>query len=276
MVIWQCDFYHIPVSQATEKPSWLLIISDPEGNEIYTAKCLQTEATSSWLIEQLRQAGKGHLPEKIQIFRPQIVGLFTIATEALSIELEATRRTRGLKQRIGQYLVDNSLSLTSNKYLALEQPPPQPLPESLWGENWSFVSIAAGEIINFVEDRPIPFQEIPESLLPINLGIASNVVVPGIVVYGGRNSFSLCRWLQEQKPVALNYIPTEIGQSGGLVLESGLVDRWIFNTFEDPSVAQAARSYEDNKQISEGLHFLLIQPDDSGMTYTGFWLLKDE
>ncbi|MDJ0745359.1 MAG: Tab2/Atab2 family RNA-binding protein [Xenococcaceae cyanobacterium MO_167.B27] len=276
MVIWQCDFYHIPVSQAKEKPSWLLFISDPDGNQIHTGKCLQAEANSSWLIEQLRQAGKGNLPEKIQIFRPQIVGLFKTATEALSIELESTRRTRTLKQKIRQYMDDNFSTLSGNKYFALDKPPPQPLPESLWGENWSFVSIAAGEITNFIEDRPIPFKEIPESLLPMNLGIASNVVVPGIVVYGGRNSFSLCRWLQEQKPVALNYIPTEIGQSGGLVLESGLVDRWIFNTFEDESVAQAAKSYEDNKQISDGLHFLLIQPDDSGMTYTGFWLLKDE
>ncbi|NEQ67039.1 MAG: DUF1092 family protein, partial [Symploca sp. SIO2D2] len=24
-----------------------------------------------------------------------------------------------------------------------------------------------------------------------------------------------------------------------------------------------------------GLHFLLVQPDDSGMTYTGFWLLQN-
>jgi hypothetical protein len=24
------------------------------------------------------------------------------------------------------------------------------------------------------------------------------------------------------------------------------------------------------------LHFLLVQPDTSGMTYTGFWLLKND
>ena len=275
MIIWQCDFYRISVSGDTKTPSWMLFISDVKGNKIYTADCLQTEANSSWLIEQLKIASKGHLPDKIQIFRPQIVGLFKTATETLSIKLETTRRTTGVKKIIAE-AIDNSSSPINNKYLALDKPPPQPLPEFIWGDNWSFVSIAAGDIINFIQDRPIPFQDIPESLFPINLGIASTITIPGIVVYGGKNSFSLCRWLQEQKPVALNYIPNEIDLSGGLVLESGLVDRWIFNTFEDATVAKAAKNYEANKQTSKGLHFLVIQPDDSGMTYTGFWLLKDE
>ena len=93
---------------------------------------------------------------------------------------------------------------------------------------------------------------------------------------GGRKSLQIVRWLQQQQPVALNYIPTEVGKSGGLVLEVGLVDRWVFATFEDESVAKAARNYELSKQQSHGLHFLLVQPDDSGMTSTGFWLLKDE
>ncbi|MDJ0680065.1 MAG: Tab2/Atab2 family RNA-binding protein [Xenococcaceae cyanobacterium MO_167.B52] len=275
MIIWQCDFYRISPSQTTKKPSWFLLICDEAGNEIYTASCFQSEANSSWLIEQLPLAERGKLPTKIQIFRPQIVGLFKTATEALSIELETTRRTGGLKTRIREYIANPS-SPIDNQYLALDKPPPQPLPEFIWGENWSFVSITSGEILNFIENRPIPFLEITKSLLPLNLGIASDISVPGIVIYGGKKSLIICRWLQEQQPVALNYIPTEVNVSGGLVLESGLVDRWILNTFEDPLVAEAAKSYENNKEMSKGLHFLLIQPDDSGMTYTGFWLLKDE
>ncbi len=275
MVIWQCDFYHAFVSQTTKKTSWFLLICDEDGKEIYTASCLQSEANSSWLIEQLRLAQKGKLPAKIKVFRPQIVGLFKTATETLSIELETTRRTRALKTKIREYIANPS-SLIDNQFLALDKPPPQPLPEFIWGENWSFVSITSGEIVNFIQDRPIPFLDITKSLLPINLGIASDVAVPGIVIYGGRKSLIICRWLQEQKPVALNYIPTEVDVSGGLVLESGLTERWILNTFEDPLVAQAAKNYETNKEMSKGLHFLLIQPDDSGMTYTGFWLLKDE
>jgi hypothetical protein len=51
-------------------------------------------------------------------------------------------------------------------------------------------------------------------------------------------------------------------------------DRWILNTFDDPDMRSAAQQYEQRKQASQGLHFLLVQPDDSGMTYTGFWLLR--
>ncbi len=108
---------------------------------------------------------------------------------------------------------------------------------------------------------------------PLNLGLASTLAVPGVVIYGGRRSLPLARWLKEARPVALSYIA---GAPDGLVLEASLVDRWIVATFEDSEVTAAAKIYEQRKQQSNGLHFLLVQPDDSGMTYTGFWLLKAE
>jgi hypothetical protein len=83
----------------------------------------------------------------------------------------------------------------------------------------------------------------------------------------------LARWLHNVQPVALNYIA---GAPDGLILEAGLVERWVVATFEDKEVATAAQTYEQRKQLSRGLHFLLVQPDDSGMTYTGFWLLGEE
>lgn len=73
--------------------------------------------------------------------------------------------------------------------------------------------------------------------------------------------------------MALNYVA---GTPGGLVLEAGLVDRWIVATFEDEEVVAAAQTYEQRKKLSKGLHFLLVQPDDSGMTYSGFWLLRED
>ena len=86
----------------------------------------------------------------------------------------------------------------------------------------------------------------------------------------------IAQWIQQQIPAFINYIPTEIGKSGGFILETDLVDRWIFNTFESEQAAEIARNYEQNKQAAQGLHFILIQPDDSGMTYTAFWLLKQD
>jgi hypothetical protein len=93
------------------------------------------------------------------------------------------------------------------------------------------------------------------------------------VIYGGRQSLRLARWLQEARPVMLNYVA---GTPSGLVLEAGLIERWIVATFEDQEVMAAAQAYEQRKQLSQGLHFLLVQPDDSGMTYSGFWLLRQD
>lgn len=52
-------------------------------------------------------------------------------------------------------------------------------------------------------------------------------------------------------------------------------DRWVMATFEDSEMAAAAQTYQQRKQLIKGLNFLLVQPDDSGMTYSGFWLLQD-
>jgi hypothetical protein len=156
-----------------------------------------------------------------------------------------------------------------------EKSPPQALPENLWGEKWRFAAFPAGEIVDVWSDRPIPILELPKSLFPINLGIASTVSIPGVVLYAGRKSMLLARWLQEEKPKTLNYVPADVDQSGGLVLETETGDRWIFATFADREVAQAGQRYEQRKLTSQGLHFLLVQPDDSEMTYSGFWLFKN-
>ena len=276
MKIWQIDFYYFPWLNNKEQKQWKLLICDRAGNLVYEAECLQSQANTKWSIEQLQQAADKNLPDKIQVFRPQALGLLSIAAEQLGIEIEATRRTTALKQELTKQASQYGRQIPNYNPLALDKPPPQPLPENLWGEKWNFASIAAGEIEQTFSDRPVPVLNLPESLLPINLGISSSVVVPGVVIYGGRKSLQIVRWLEQKQPVALNYIPTEVGRSGGLVLEVGLVDRWVFATFENEAVAKAARNYEQSKQQSQGLHFLLVQPDDSGMTYTGFWLLKDE
>jgi hypothetical protein len=105
----------------------------------------------------------------------------------------------------------------------------------------------------------------------VALQLSSTLLIPGVVIDGGRRSMQLAQWLQRAKPFALNYIP---GQPDGLVLEAGLVDRWILTTFADPEVIAAARTFQERQRAAKGLHFLLVQPDDSGMTYSGFWLLQ--
>ena len=266
MKVWQVDFYRLKLPNQKEQIVWKLIICQPEGDLVFEAQCLQSQANSAWLFNQLQKAASGQLPNKLQVFRPQCLGLITTVGEKLGLTVEATPHTIALKQEL----------LKRNRPIKVEQNPPQALPDELWGDKWRFVTFPAGSLEEVFRDRPIPIRSLPVPLLPINLGIASTVKVPGVVIYGGRKSMQIANWLQEVQPVALNYIPTEVDKSGGLVLAAGLVDRWIVATFEDEEVAQGAKAYEERKQASQGLHFLLVQPDDSAMTTTGFWLLKSE
>lgn len=276
MVIWQVDFYRRPLKDDSGEKLWELSICDLDRNFTFSTFCPQSQANSVWLTEQLQQVSPGkNLPDLIQVFRPQSLGLIESAAQVLDIEVEATRRTFALKQlleeRAKQY--QKMANYTGEAYhpLMLESPPPVPLPENLWGDRWRFAALPAGDIEDAFKSRPIPILEMPELLLPLNLALASTVSVPGVIIDGGRQSMRLARWLQAAKPVALNYIP---GSPDGLILEAGLVDRWIVATFEDPDVKAAGEIYQQRQQLSHGLHFLLVQPDDSGMTYTGFWLLN--
>jgi hypothetical protein len=263
MYIWQADFYRSPQRDATGVVLWELLICDATRSFEYEATCPQSQANSSWVASQIQQAAGEKLPDVIQVFRPQSLNLIEQALQSLGIPVEPTRRTFALKQW-----------LCEKQYpIAVDQPPPTPLPENLWGEEWRFATLVADEVQEAFSNRPIPILQMPEYLLPIHLGLASTVPVPGVVIYGGRQSMRLARWLEQVRPVALNYIP---GAPDGLVLEAGLVDRWIVATFEDEEVTAAAKLYSHRKQQSQGLHFLLVQPDDSGMTYTGFWLLREE
>ena len=268
MTIWQADFYHDSLP-STQEIRWELIICDSAGKLVLCSSCSQPQATSDWLITQLGQAIAAQIPEKIQVFRPQSLNLITIAANHLKLQVEATPRTTALKSLLSQRLADTGISPD------VEKLPPQPLPENLWGESWRFGSLAAGELIALFGDRPIPIRNMPADLMPIKLRLSSETPIPGLVIYGGSRSMTLAKWLAAQNPIAINFIAQEAARSGGLVLESNLCDRWILATFEDKDAAIAAEHFQQKKTVTQDLHFLLVQPDDSDMTFTGFWLLQN-
>lgn len=267
MHIWQADFYKRPQPNAAGDLVWGLLICDAAGNVVCEADCPQSDASSEWLTAQLQRALRDRpRPDCLQAFRPQSVNLLAIAAEKLDLTIEPTRHTAALKQALEARAVSATV----------ERPPPRPLPDNLWGETWRFASLPALELAAAFRDRPLPILDWPPSLDPLKLGLASDVPIPGLIIYGGRRSLPLVQWLAAAHPVALSYQPAEAGNSGGIVLEAGLVERWILLTFEDADVARAGRNFHQRLQVSQGLHFLLVQPDASGMTYTGFWLLRPE
>ena len=167
MTIWQVDFYYHPT--ATEVKQWELVICDRNIDPvthtikaIYLAPCSAVDANADWLEKQLRLAARDKTPDKIEVFRPQCLGLISTAAERLGIPVVGTRNTTALKQ----ILLDRYQHDPNYNPIALEKPVPQALPEDLWGDEWQIANIAAGQIIDLFSDRPIPICNMPKELYP--------------------------------------------------------------------------------------------------------------
>lgn len=276
MTIWQADFYRRPLLDDSGAPLWELVICDRDRTFETHAFCPQSEASSTWIVAQLKGLSV-ELPSAIQVFRPQALSLIKAACQPLGVDVEPTRHTAALKALLNErsqvYRTMSGYTQQSYDPLAVERPAPVPLPEALWGDRWQFAAIPAGEFVPAFQHRPIPIRQVPDEWLPVNVGLSSSVALPGVVIEGGRQAMRLARWLQDNRPVSLHYIP---GEPDGLILEAGLADRWVLATFIDPEAIAAAQTFRQRLIDSKGLHFLLVQPDDSGMTYTGLWLLRAE
>ncbi|PZD75227.1 hypothetical protein C1752_00400 [Acaryochloris thomasi RCC1774] len=271
---WQVDCYRRPLQDDAGQPLWELVICDPQDASCQVSVfCPQAEVTADWLQRQLERviSETGGKPERLQVFRPASLNLVEAAGQALAVPVEATRRTLALKSelqvRARQYSQMPGYTGESYDPLLIERPPPQPLPEDLLGEQWRFVALSASDLEEVLVQRPMPIQEISQELLPSQQGLAESALIPGLVIDSGRRSMQLARWLREQQPVFLQ------AQATGVVLEVGICDRKVLFTYDDPGMAAAAQLFTQRQQESQGIHFLLVQPDNSGVTYTGLWLL---
>ncbi len=159
--------------------------------------------------------------------------------------------------------------------MVMQEPllPPQPLPEHLWGDLWQFVSLSAEDLEFSLWERPIPIREIEApGLLPSQQALEGEAVIPGILINAGRQAMKLSRWLCGHQPRQMNAVNLELG---AIILSTAQQTRWILATYQDEAVREAGQTFEARKAQSKGIHFLLIQPDDSGVTHSGLWILKD-
>ncbi len=279
MTRWEVDFYRRPCADGQGTPLWELLICDCAFDFTYGAMVPQPEATVDWLQGQLRTAiaKAGITPTAIYAFRPPSVALLQAAAPSLGIAVIPTRQTPTLKQwlvtRSRWYPTLPTYSGAPYDPLAVDRPAPVPVPESLWGEKWRFGALSAADFQENLAQEPIPIQSLPLGWLPLKMGLASTIPLPGVIIDGGRRALALAQWLAAQDPVALNPMA---GNPAGLILDAGLCDRWVLTTFEDPQVQTAAHTFRDRQTQAQGLHFLLVRPDDSGITYTGLWLLHSE
>ncbi|NJM95963.1 MAG: DUF1092 family protein [Phormidesmis sp. RL_2_1] len=273
---WQLDCYRRPLQDPAGKPLWELLICDPQMSFTYSEFCPQADVSAPWIRQQLEIAcdRAGGWPSYIDIFRPQTLSLVEVACRELPIALRPRRDLPTLKQWLRQRAIwyKNLHNYVDEAYapIAIERPAPQPIADHLMGEQWQFAAISSEQLLRLASE-PIPLCSVPAALNPVELGLSSSLLIPGVIIDGGRQSMALSQWLQSSQPVMLQYIA---GVPHGLLLEAGLYERWILATFTDTDMAAAARTFTERKQATKGLHFLLVRPDDSGVTYTGFWLLQ--
>jgi hypothetical protein len=150
--------------------------------------------------------------------------------------------------------------------------PPQPLPENLWGDRWQFVGLPAQDLELYLLERPIPIRKVSELALPSQQQLAKTLLIPGIAIEAGRQSMQLARWVDAQHPQAIEAVNRELG---ALMLTSEQnAAQWILATYQDQEVRLAAQTFEERKIQSCGIHFLLIQPDSTEVTYSGLWILR--
>lgn len=150
--------------------------------------------------------------------------------------------------------------------------PPQPLPENLWGDRWQFVGLPAQELESYLLERPIPIRKVSELALPSQQQLAETLLIPGVAIEAGRQSMRLARWIDAQHPQTIAAVNRELGALM-LTAEKNTV-QWILATYQDDAVRLAAQTFEERKIQSCGIHFLLIQPDSTAVTYSGLWILR--
>jgi RNA-binding protein Tab2/Atab2 len=149
--------------------------------------------------------------------------------------------------------------------------PPQPLPENLWGDHWQFVSLLAEDLEFRLWERPIPVRDAAPLALPSQQNLGASATIPGILINAGRQAMKLSRWLLDRQPEQLVAVNLELG---AVILTTVQRERWILATYQDAMVRESAQTFESRKAQCSNIHFLLIQPDDSGITHTGLWILK--
>ena len=277
--VWEVDCYRRPAAlDEGDTTLWELVLCDRARSFVFRDLCPQARVGAEWLAGRIEAAaGKGSpLPQQLCAFRPATAQLLQLAGDRLHIPVKLTRHTLALKTWLRDRQQKNPIidptTRTPYDALKLDKPAPLPLPNNLWGDQWRFASLPVGGFIAQLVPRPIPIKNLPSVLHPDNFGLSVDHPLPGVIIEAGRSAMVLGQWLLSQAPAAIQY---KSGMPDGLLLEAKLVDRWILTTFEDKEVGQAGRTFENRKRSSNGLHFLLIRPDDSGMTVTGLWLLCD-
>ena len=152
---WEVDFYSRPILENDGKKRWELLITSTQdfaSPEVFRweKKCPASQVNSIWLTSALEEAlldsrNKGWgLPKKLRCWRTSMKTMIKKACEKVGIEVIESRRTFSLSE----WLLERERDVYPNEEGYITGPiapspspilnQPEPLPEALRGDAWSF------------------------------------------------------------------------------------------------------------------------------------------
>jgi RNA-binding protein Tab2/Atab2 len=281
-IIWELDFYSRPILDENKKKLWEILLCESQtgidaSTETpfkYAEYCPNSQVNSLWIAEALQRAiaESGQRPDRIRFFRQSMNNMITKACGDTNLVAQPSRRTfelsRWLQERMTTVYPEHpGYNAASNASVVFPTTPPQRMPDALQGQKWQIVSLAAAAFDDFNE-WSIDFGE----AFPIkSAGIDAQTLIPGLIIYSQRAT-AMAAWMSGLDLAAVNFEDTD---RPCLVLETGVLDRWILTPLPTPELKAEAKSFELAKQAASNIHFIALQTSPDDENFAGFWMLRD-
>eukprot|EP00271_Cylindrocystis_brebissonii_P009476 TRINITY_DN24347_c0_g1_i1.p1 TRINITY_DN24347_c0_g1~~TRINITY_DN24347_c0_g1_i1.p1 ORF type:complete len:467 (-),score=64.41 TRINITY_DN24347_c0_g1_i1:596-1996(-) len=282
---WELDFCSRPILDERGKRIWELLICDSsltlQHAEYFPSNKINSATLKAALVDMMERQGVPK-PQKIRFFRGQMQSIISKACAELDIRAVPSQRCVALVQ----WLDERALSVYPNTagflgggavtppgLLQVEVGSPQNLPDNLQGEQWAFVQLPLGGVIEEMErvQRGDAFGAILDLESMGLLSLSSDTMVPGVAVSSSRAT-PLAAWTSALELASLR----ADAQRACLVLHTGVSDRWRYAFYRRSKPAdEEAAAWEAAKARCAGLHFLAVQSNLEAEDCAGFWLMRD-
>eukprot|EP00892_Ulva_mutabilis_P004990 jgi/Ulvmu1/2863/UM146_0005.1 len=277
--VWELDFCSRPMVDVRGKKVWELLITEPTGSWVYAKYFPNNKINSTELKAALKEvlAERGaQKPTKVLFFRGQMTTIISRALTDMDIKAVPSRRCftlmNLLEERLEQvYKKDERYSEQAGTMFQLDLAPPEDISDALRGEQWAFVQLPLSALME--EVAPVQQQDCFGAIVPHidDLGLSPETNVPGVAVFS-RRAVPLAAWTNGLE-IACMKADTD---RCCLLLEAGVRDRYRYGAWRrSPEATAEAKSWEQAKEGSKGLHFLAVQTDPEAEGCAGLWVMQE-
>ncbi|MFS7973077.1 hypothetical protein Hanom_Chr09g00852361 [Helianthus anomalus] len=203
---WELDFCSRPILDIRGKKIWELVACDSSLSLQYTKYFPNNVINSVTLkdaIVSICDELDVPIPDKIRFFRSQMQTIITRACKELGIKPIPSKRCLSLLLWLEEryetvYKRHPGFQKGSKPLLALDNPFPMDLPDTLYGEKWAFVQLPFSDVKKELEtlEKSFAFGATLDLDL-LGIEIDDNTLIPGLAVASSR-ARPLAGWSQMQ------------------------------------------------------------------------------